>query len=225
MEPLLSFLRESISDEVFSRTEKRDFKSLVAESNLDSNQINFLRSQIYELANAHANDKNYKFILEWLKTANNALLSTPKGTSDVYFTPGEACRNAIIQQIESATTQLHICVFTISDDSIANRLILAHQKGVDVKIITDNDKSTDEGSDVRQLARAGITIKMDATPNHMHHKFMVADQQLVITGSYNWTRSAFRYNHENILLTREAAVIRSYSKEFQQLWSLMHDYK
>jgi phosphatidylserine/phosphatidylglycerophosphate/cardiolipin synthase-like enzyme len=55
----------------------------------------------------------------------------------------------------------------------------------------------------------------------MHHKFMIADLHTLITGSYNWTLSAARYNHENILLTREANVIKSFSSEFDKLWNEM----
>jgi phosphatidylserine/phosphatidylglycerophosphate/cardiolipin synthase-like enzyme len=50
---------------------------------------------------------------------------------------------------------------------------------------------------------------------------MIADLHTLITGSYNWTLSAARYNHENILLTREANVIKSFASEFDKLWSEM----
>jgi mitochondrial cardiolipin hydrolase len=55
----------------------------------------------------------------------------------------------------------------------------------------------------------------------MHNKFMVADQSSLITGSYNWTLSIARYNYENILITREAGVIKSFTNEFDQLWEVM----
>ena len=50
---------------------------------------------------------------------------------------------------------------------------------------------------------------------------MIADQHTLITGSYNWTLSAARYNHENILLTREVNVIKSFASEFEKLWNEM----
>lgn len=221
MDELIAYLQESINDEIFSKSEKRTWKSLLNEKPLDQHQINFLRSKIYELAKEKANSNNYSFILDWVKVAISALEQPQMPSADAYFSPGDTCRNVIIKQVESATSQLQICVFTISDDAIANSLFTAHQKGVHVRVITDNDKSEDEGSDIAQLAKAGIDIKMDNTPNHMHHKFMVADQRSLITGSYNWTRSAARYNHENILITQDPAIIKSYANEFEQLWKLM----
>jgi mitochondrial cardiolipin hydrolase len=221
MDHLITYLESSIADEVFSKNEKRSFKTLVNETPLDQNQLNFLRSKIYELAYDKVTSSNYQFILEWVKVANSALLAPVAETTDAYFSPGDTCRNVIIRQIESATKQLNICVFTISDDSITNSLLTAHQKGVNIKLITDNDKSFDVGSDIEQLARAGIAVKMDNTPNHMHHKFMVADQRTLLTGSYNWTLSAARYNHENILVTREAGAVKSFTTQFDQLWNVM----
>ncbi len=224
MEEIIDYLRKTITDEVFSKDEKRTLKSLLAERLPDQHQLTFLRSKVYELAGQHANANNYAFILDWIKVANSALTLPPQETARVYFSPGDACRNAIVQQIEKASQQLNICVFTISDDSITDQLLAAHRKGVSIKIITDNDKSLDEGSDIEQLAKAGIAVKMDTSPNHMHHKFMVTDQQSLITGSYNWTRSAARFNHENILLTSEAGVIKSFSQQFDQLWRIMEQY-
>jgi cardiolipin hydrolase len=65
---------------------------------------------------------------------------------------------------------------------------------------------------------------MDATPNHMHHKFMIVDDLALVTGSYNWTQSAARFNHENILVMKEPGVVKSFLKEFEQLWGRMVDY-
>jgi mitochondrial cardiolipin hydrolase len=224
MDELLASLESSIADDVFSKNEKRTFKSLIQEKALDQHQLNFLRSKIYELANARINATNYQFIIEWIKTANSALIIPTPETTNAFFSPGDACRNTIIHYINTSITQLLICVFTISDDSITKSLLTAHKRGVRIKVITDNDKSLDMGSDIEQLARAGIELKMDTTPNHMHHKFMVADQRTLITGSYNWTLSAAKYNHENILVTQEASVIKSFTQEFEQLWNVMKEF-
>jgi cardiolipin hydrolase len=225
MDEIIENLRQSIADEVLSKAERKSLKSLVSEHALDDHQLNVLRSKIYELANEKVNANNYNFIIDWVKSANSALLiQEPTLLSDAYFSPGDACRNVIINQINSATRQLNICVFTISDDSITDAIITSHKRGTQIRIITDNDKSLDEGSDIEQIARQGISVKMDRTPNHMHHKFMVTDAKAILTGSYNWTRSAAKFNHENIVLSKEAGLIKSYLKEFDTLWKVMENY-
>ncbi len=225
MDEIIEHLRLSIADEILSKSERKSLKALISQHAFDEHQLNFLRSKIYDLANEKVNAGNFNFILEWVKAANSALLiPEPKVASDVYFSPGDACRTAIINQINLAVNQLNICVFTISDDLITNAILTSHKRGTQIRIITDNDKSFDEGSDIEQIARAGISVKMDNTPNHMHHKFMVSDEKAIITGSYNWTRSAAKFNYENILLSKEAGLIKSYLKEFNHLWKVMEPY-
>lgn len=226
MEEIITHLEESIQDEFFSKAERKSLRALIGEKPLDQHQLNFLRSRIYEMANERVTPENYRFIIEWIKAANSALITSDKQeTADVYFSPGEACRSVIIAQLNQALRDVKICVFTISDDQITDAIITTHKKGVQIQVITDNDKMEDEGSDIEQLADEGIPVKIDNTPNHMHHKFMVVDERALLTGSYNWTRSAARYNHENILLTKETSVIRSYLKEFSQLWKEMSAFK
>jgi mitochondrial cardiolipin hydrolase len=138
--------------------------------------------------------------------------------SRVYFSPGEGCQQAIIAELESASNYVDICVFTISDNVISRAIDACHKRGINVRIITDNDKMDDRGSDIRELRDNGLNIRMDQTSNHMHHKFAIIDGHTLITGSYNWTRSAYMYNHENILITSEADAIQQYADEFENLW-------
>jgi len=138
-----------------------------------------------------------------------------------YFSPGDACLNAIIAAISKAKSSLKICVFTISDDRITRSILQAHRRGIPVKILTDNEKLYDKGSDIRELAQAGIPVRIDNTTNHMHHKFAILDNQTVLTGSYNWTRSAAQYNHENLIIANDKTMVKNFSREFDRLWNEM----
>jgi mitochondrial cardiolipin hydrolase len=151
--------------------------------------------------------------------------NSTKVTSHAYFSPGETCLNAIITAINGAQSSLKICVFTISDDRITRAILQAYRSGIKVKILTDNEKLYDKGSDIRQLAQAGVPVRVDNTPNHMHHKFAIIDNQTVITGSYNWTRSAAMYNHENLIVTDEKTMVSDFCREFDRLWEEMVIFK
>lgn len=141
-----------------------------------------------------------------------------------YFSPGNDCLDAILESINSAESSLKICVFTISDDRIAEAILAAHKAGVTVKVITDNEKLYDKGSDIRRLAEAGVPVRVDVTHNHMHHKFALIDNEALLTGSYNWTRSAANYNHENVLITHDRDTVLAYCHEFDRLWHHMEVY-
>lgn len=152
------------------------------------------------------------------------LPSPQKITSHAFFSPGEDCLNAIISAIDLTEKAMKICVFTISDDRISDAILRAHQRGISIKIITDNYKLHDLGSDIKELAKIGLEVWIDKTKSHMHHKFAIFDDVRVLTGSYNWTRSAAMYNHENIVITDNLTIVQDFSREFDRLWADMIKY-
>lgn len=141
-----------------------------------------------------------------------------EGTLEVHFSPGETCLGAILDQLEDARRSIDVCVFTITDDRIARALLAAHERGIKLRVITDNDKANDEGSDVWKLERAGIPVRVDRTEWHMHHKFAVFDGSIALTGSYNWTRGAARNNEENLVLCEDERFVTAFRREFERLW-------
>ena len=79
-----------------------------------------------------------------------------------------------------------------------------------------------EGS-IFQLSRVGVPVicnnRGDARSSfYMHHKFAIADSQLAITGSLNWTRAALTANNENFIITRDADIVQPLMEEFVHLW-------
>ena len=228
MDDLINLYRSSLEDYLFSRTEKRELSRQIAERHLDKQQIAFLRSQIFNIARNAATPENFKTIFDWLEIANKTLLAeqspSPAVRHEAYFSPGDECAEAIVSQLDAARSTLKICVFTISDNRLTESIIRAFRRGVHVRIISDNDKAFDDGSDIRKLARSGIDIRIDRSPHHMHHKFAIIDKQWLLTGSYNWTRSAALYNQENILITDTEDVVEKYLMEFKRLWEKMEDY-
>lgn len=138
--------------------------------------------------------------------------------NQAFFSPGDDCANAIIRCIRQTEKQIDICVFTISDNQIADAIFEAFSKGVIIRIITDNDKQHDQGSDIGRLKQSGIAVRTDFTEAHMHHKFAIFDEKLILSGSYNWTLSARDENYENILISDNEKLIREFSGEFERLW-------
>lgn len=91
--------------------------------------------------------------------------------------------------MSSAQETLFVCVFSLTDNDTADVLIDAYKRGVNVKIITDNDQmDTCKGADVLRLnEQFGIPFKKDNSDQFMHNKFAVIDGKTVITGSFNWS--------------------------------------
>ena len=226
---LLRHFERSFADSTMTTAEAQDLRRRLADHGQQGAALEQLRHQVFTLARERFNSFQDKAAIEWLEAASALLLpmvvpSGEQGTiphTEVFFSPGEACVNAIRQFIGRAAHRLDVCVFTISDDRITAALLQAHRRGVAVRLLTDNDKLYDKGSDIEQLQAAGLPTRIDRTADHMHHKFAVADNRRVLTGSYNWTRSAALYNMENLLITDDRAVVRRYTEEFERLWTQM----
>ncbi|KAI7872850.1 hypothetical protein BDF14DRAFT_1889253 [Spinellus fusiger] len=135
------------------------------------------------------------------------------------FFPSENSYQAFISALGSAKSSLLVCVFSLTDDNTADILIDAKQRGVDVRIITDNDQLTGKGADVLRLQRDyGIPYKTDDSEQFMHNKFAVIDGRIVITGSFNWSIGARFKNRENVVITNIPSVVEPFSIEFERLW-------
>jgi phosphatidylserine/phosphatidylglycerophosphate/cardiolipin synthase-like enzyme len=141
--------------------------------------------------------------------------------AESHFSPGDACPQRIARFLGSASRTLDICVFTITDDRITSAILAAHDRGRRVRVVTDDDKAMDPGSDCERLADAGIPVRVDRSPAHMHHKFALADRSTLLTGSYNWTRSAARENEENFLITGDRRFVAAFGRRFETLWEAL----
>jgi cardiolipin hydrolase len=221
---ILTLYSEALEDLIFTRAERKTVVQRLEAQQLTAHDRNVLRSKVFDMAREVITPENHAAVVDWLEVATKTFLGKDSGSaheSDSFFSPGSECLSAICSQLKQATSSIKICVFTISDDRISKEIIAAHQRGVSVQIITDDEKLFDKGSDIVRLHEAGLPTKVDKTRAHMHHKFAMFDKTTLLSGSYNWTRSAAQYNHENIHITTDTNAVRSYLKEFERLWREM----
>ncbi|RVE76328.1 hypothetical protein OJAV_G00008240 [Oryzias javanicus] len=130
----------------------------------------------------------------------------------------ETSFSRLLHHLLSASSSLNLCVFSFSEVNLSRALLLLHSRGITIRVLTDKDYSDINGSQIGVLRKAGICVRCDRTSVHMHHKFAVVDERLLITGSLNWTQTAVQRNKENILITEEPDLVQPFVKEFQRLW-------
>lgn len=222
-EQLEAALRSSLQDYQLTRGEKSAIRQLIDDGELTPHDLSLCRNAAFKLASEAIDAVRIPQVLEWLEDVTKLLQKPPKQddseTNEVWFSPGEGCMQRIRSLLNRCKTTCDICVFTITDDRIASAILEAHRRGVSVRVITDNDKSYDPGSDADRLAEAGVPLRIDQTQYHMHHKFAIFDKSILVNGSYNWTRSAADQNEENIIVTSNRKLISEFSKAFESLWS------
>lgn len=215
-------LRDSLQDLKLDQTERNELRQLGED--LRPDQIRYLRNRAFELVRELVRNQPTEAdpALKWLEQVVRTLETSTFQVPDVAsacFSPGESCRRKIIDMCAAARVSADICVFTISDDRITDAIIDCHRRGVAVRVISDDDKQYDAGSDIGRLKAAGIPLQLDCTPTfHMHHKFALFDGKWLLNGSFNWTRGATEQNAENLLTSNNAILLSAYQGEFDRLW-------
>jgi phosphatidylserine/phosphatidylglycerophosphate/cardiolipin synthase-like enzyme len=137
----------------------------------------------------------------------------------VCFVPGMNCEGAIVNEIANAHKKILLQAYSFTSQPIAEALLAAGRRGVIVEVILDRSQRTQHYSGATLLASAGIPVLIDEQPAIAHNKVLIIDPDspnaTVITGSFNFTRSAQERNAENVLVIHGDQVIAAtYSQNF-----------
>lgn len=127
--------------------------------------------------------------------------------------------NKIYSALDKAKVSINIAMAWFTVKILYDKLIEKKNSGVDIKIIINNDFINGKyGIDLTPFN----SVKMRGERGGiMHHKFCIIDNQIVITGSYNWTNNAENKNNENIqIIVDDNKLASTYSVEFNRLWRL-----
>lgn len=217
---LVHCLRQSMDDFRVSKGEKTALAAALAPVLADDRELQLIWHEVFELARQATVDADTKSVLDWLEEISKLL--RPRGgsgpTAAAFFSPGDDCLQTIIHRFHGAKKTADVCVFTITDDRVSTAILEAFRRGVRVRIVTDNDKANDEGSDIDRLAKQGVPVRVDHSAFHMHHKFAIFDAETVLSGSYNWTRSAATSNEENLITSDDPKLVAAFQAEFEKLW-------
>jgi phosphatidylserine/phosphatidylglycerophosphate/cardiolipin synthase-like enzyme len=220
------FLTQSLADRKLSGSERTALAAWLADHVTTDQQRGVVRHRVFELAKSAGPSAD---VIDWLEDVLKVVAPVQAGRDEpgrspsaspsvACFSPGDACLGQIVHRFAAARRSADVCVFTITDDRITRSLLDAHRRGVAVRVITDNEKAYDPGSDVERIRAAGVPLLVDHTPYHMHHKFALFDRVRLITGSYNWTRGAAEGNEENLIDTADPELVAAFGRAFDALW-------
>lgn len=214
-------LRDSAQDFTLDNNEKFELRQIGQQ--LDAGRIRFLRNRAFDIARdaMRAEPAAAMDVLRWLEQVVKTLdVAGERATtvSSAYFSPGDTCLRRLRELMRACRQTLDVCVFTIADDRLSETILECHARGVVVRVVSDNDKRHDAGSDIDQLIARGVPVRLDDSPYHMHHKFALFDGRLLANGSFNWTRSATVNNDENLVVSDDANLMRVFGQQFETLW-------
>ena len=117
------------------------------------------------------------------------------------FTPGEKCTDLIVKQIAEAKKSIYVQAYGFTSQPIIEAVGNAKVRGLEVKIILDKVNETEkQGNGAKYLRSKNIDVLIDNKVAIAHNKVMVIDNKNIITGSFNFTKSAQDRNAENVLI-------------------------
>ena len=134
---------------------------------------------------------------------------------NVYFSPKGGCTNAIINEIEQAKTEILVQAYSFTSAPIAKALLNAHKRGVKVQVILDKSQKSQKYTSATFLINSGIPTYIDSKHAIAHNKIMIIDKEIVITGSFNFTKAAEEKNAENLLIITSKDFAKIYIENWE----------
>lgn len=157
-----------------------------------------------------------KLALIFLFTAANI------NAADVYFSPSLKCEDHIVEAFDESKKEVVAVVYSINNKRIISAIQRAKERGVSVRILTDNLQAAGRSSKVLELKNTGIDIRIHSKHKLEHNKFAWFDGTTAMNGSFNWTEPATKDNSENCVFfgEDEKNVITAFKDRFDTLWEL-----
>ena len=142
---------------------------------------------------------------------------------EIYFSPQDKQVTRMVEIINSAKKYIYVPTYLITHKNIANALINAHNRGIEVKIILDANSVTTQNSKHKLLRDSKISLKTENYAGKLHSKGMVIDDSYLILGSMNFSNSGENKNDENLIIIQNYTLASNYKSFFNYLWRVIPD--
>lgn len=167
---------------------------------IKSNSIlNILSKEINETLKQKSSRKRLKIVSKKLNIS-------------IFFCPEDKCKEWIIRYLINSKNNITFMHYIFTDKDLASLLKKLKSKGIKIRGIIDK-KNLDK-SIIDDIFKNIIIYN---SKNYLHTKIWIIDDKIVITGSYNPTYYASRYNDEILLIIESKEVAEKYKKAFQKL--------
>ena len=137
----------------------------------------------------------------------------------VYFTPPTGAVHGLTKHLDGAKKSIRVMAYGFTSVEISQALVRAKQRGVLVELIQDEKSSQNNGEAIAPLVEVGIFVRNDAEHAIQHNKVMLIDDDVVVTGSYNFTNSADKRNAENFMILKSVDAAKRYAENWAIHWA------
>jgi phosphatidylserine/phosphatidylglycerophosphate/cardiolipin synthase-like enzyme len=189
----------------------------------DNNQLFRIRSA--EMAENYSKEFDEMFVDD--KFGPDVVPETPhpeitvNGTNmEVFFSPDDGIANHILEILNEAKKSISFLAFSFTTDEFGEVIRTQAENGLTVSgVMEEQQIKSNIGTEYDFFKQAGLDVFLDGNEGQMHHKTMIVDDRIVITGSYNFSSSAETRNDENIVIFHSPEIARFYLKEFSRIYA------
>jgi phosphatidylserine/phosphatidylglycerophosphate/cardiolipin synthase-like enzyme len=188
----------------------------------DNNDLISIRST--QVAEDYTNEFNEMF--ENNIFGPDAIANTPypsvtiDGTQvEILFSPDDRVANKILSLIKNAQKSIYFLAYSFTSNDLGNAIRQRAAEGLTVAgVMDDGQVDSNLGTEYDPFMQAGLDVRRDGNPGLMHHKAMIIDGSIVITGSYNFSESAETNNDENVVIIHSKDAAARYLAQFQRVY-------
>jgi phosphatidylserine/phosphatidylglycerophosphate/cardiolipin synthase-like enzyme len=155
--------------------------------------------------------------LSLLVSPINAASYPAAGTVDVYFSPDGGCTDAIAKELNNAKSEILVQAYSFTSAPIAKALVNAKKRGVNITVVLDRSQRSAKYSSADFVANSGIPTFIDDRHAIAHNKIIIVDRNVLIAGSFNFTKAAEEKNAENLLIMKgNKQLVNAYIRNFNE---------
>lgn len=142
----------------------------------------------------------------------------------VHFSPQDKPATREVRKLlQRAEKRIDVGIFFLTHKEITRDLIQAHLRGVKVRVIMDATAAKNGYAKHEVLRAAGIPVKIETWGGKMHMKSCVIDDDIVVTGSMNWTSAGEWGNDENTIVLHGRRYAEQYTALYEKMWASIPD--
>ena len=154
--------------------------------------------------------------------ARSQIVSTNIDSSEVVilFSPKNYAMEKVERLIDSSKESIDLSIFFLTYNKVVKKLVDAHNRGVNVRVIIDATGASNGYSKHQYLRDQGIEVKVENWGGKMHMKTAVIDNKHIVIGSMNWTKAGVTKNDENTLIIKNDIENSKYlTNHFNEMWT------
>ena len=151
----------------------------------------------------------------------NPILNVNGTQLEVFFSPDDGTIERLIELVQDAQEEILFMAYSFTDDDLAQAILDRASEGVVVAGVFDKSQAlSNTGGEYTHLLENGIDVRLDGNRHGMHHKVIIIDKRIVVTGSYNFSNNARTRNDENTLVIHNPEIAEFYRDEFARVWGI-----